>query len=167
MKKPGTILILLATLVLGGIAVYTAVRLYQQGTQPVAPNVPGSTPSAADVTQACQAITFTVATPTPTPTAIASATPSPSPSASPTPTATPSLTPSPTPTQPPTGGVSTPTPTPTPTPVVTPAPTSPPVAQATPLASAPPIPVTGGELPTIVAILGAIAFIVAAIRFAL
>lgn len=102
--KFGTIMVLFTTLILAGIAIFTAMRLYQLRQQPVAPNVPSSFPQAQEVTQ-CQALVFTVgATPTESPTA--------SPTGSPTesPTASPTGTPSPTPT-------GTPGPTPTPTPV--------------------------------------------------
>jgi len=50
--KFGTILIILVTLVLAGIAVFTAVRLYNLRQQPVAPNVPSSFPKAEDDTGA-------------------------------------------------------------------------------------------------------------------
>ncbi len=68
-KNLATILILGATLILAGIAVFTAIRLYQLRQQPVAPTAPTSKPEAA-APVACQALTFTlaVATPTPTPT---------------------------------------------------------------------------------------------------
>lgn len=68
-KNLVTILILGATLVLAGIAVFTAIRLYQLRQQPVAPTAPTSKPGAA-APVACQALSFTLAitTPTPTPT---------------------------------------------------------------------------------------------------
>ncbi len=51
MKKPigklGTTLIILATVILAGVAIFTAFRLYQLRQQPVAPNVPSSEPKAA------------------------------------------------------------------------------------------------------------------------
>lgn len=46
--KLGTILILLATVILAGVAIYTAIRLYQLRQEPVAPNVPSSIPKAAE-----------------------------------------------------------------------------------------------------------------------
>lgn len=50
MKKPigklGTTLIILATVILAGVAIFTAFRLYQLRQQPVAPNVPSSLPKA-------------------------------------------------------------------------------------------------------------------------
>ena len=61
------ILIGLATIALGTIAVITAIKLYQAGKQPVAPTAPSSKPKAA--TPACS-LTFNISpiTPTPTPT---------------------------------------------------------------------------------------------------
>jgi hypothetical protein len=47
-KNLTTILIVGATLILGGIAVFTAIRLYQLRSEPVAPNVPESVPQAAN-----------------------------------------------------------------------------------------------------------------------
>jgi len=44
--KAATAIILLATFVLAGIAIFTAIRLYQLRQQPVAPNVPSSRPRA-------------------------------------------------------------------------------------------------------------------------
>jgi len=84
--KLGTILILVTTVVLAGVAIFTAVRLYQLRSQPVAPNVPSSFPKAQEVASTCNLafnLTLTTSSPTPTPT--------------PTPTATPSSTPTPTP----------------------------------------------------------------------
>ncbi len=56
MKKPvgkiGTVLIIIATVILAGVAVFTAYRLYQLRQQPVAPNVPSSYPKADELT--CQ-----------------------------------------------------------------------------------------------------------------
>lgn len=96
--KFATVVIILATVVLAGIAIFTAVRLYQLRQQPVAPNVPSSIPRAAEVTPAPVACTlsFTLAveTASPTPTATPSGTPTETPSG--TPTATPTGTPGPT-----------------------------------------------------------------------
>ncbi|HET7099216.1 MAG TPA: hypothetical protein VFI61_03225 [Patescibacteria group bacterium] len=74
--KVGTFLIILATLVLAGVAIFTAIRLYQLRSQPVAPNVPSSIPKAQEVTptvppSSC-VLTFSLvatASPSPTPTA--------------------------------------------------------------------------------------------------
>lgn len=57
--KIGTILILLATLILAGVAVFTAIRLYQLRSQPVAPNVPASIPRAAETTTCSLSFTLT------------------------------------------------------------------------------------------------------------
>lgn len=73
--KLGTALIIVVTLVLAGIAVFTAYRLYELRQQPVAPNVPSSMPKAqedttgANVAPNCHKV-YTVTTidrPTPTP----------------------------------------------------------------------------------------------------
>ncbi len=47
-NKYTTIGIIFATLVLAGIAIFTAIKLYQTGTNSVAPNAPESKPAAAD-----------------------------------------------------------------------------------------------------------------------
>lgn len=83
-SKVGTFLIILSTIVLAGVAVFTAYRLYQLRQQPVAPNVPSSVPKAAE-TSKCQ-LSFNMATVTVTSTP--TATPSGSPTATPTPTGT-------------------------------------------------------------------------------
>lgn len=98
--KAGTAIILVFTVILAGVAIFTAVRLYQLRQQAVAPNVPSSIPQAQEASpspvSACL-LTFTIgATPTGTP----SATPTPtgSPTTTPTGTATPTPTNSATPT---------------------------------------------------------------------
>lgn len=95
------ILIGLTTVILGAIAVMTALRLYQAGNKPVAPNAPESQPAAQTLptptptpASLCQlAFTLNVPSGTPTPTPINSLTPTPNPSATPTPK--PSATPTP------------------------------------------------------------------------
>lgn len=69
-NKIATIGIIIATIVLAGVAVFTAVRLYQLRKEAVAPNVPSSKPQAATTPKTCSALTFTLGTPTPTPTSI-------------------------------------------------------------------------------------------------
>ena len=144
-----TILILLATLVLAGVAIFTAVRLYQLRQRAVAPTAPESVPEAAPP-KACTALTFTLTTetPTPTPTGTATATPTPTP----TPTATATSTPTPTPT-----GTATPTPTPTATTTS--------IAQATTTATptaTPTLPVAGVSGPTLFGLaLGGILIVIA------
>lgn len=59
-SKFTTIIILIITLVLAGVAIFTAIRLYQLRTQPVAPNVPLSKPRAQEVSSC--SLTFTLAT---------------------------------------------------------------------------------------------------------
>lgn len=49
-NKYATIGIILTTVILAGVAIFTALRLYQTRTQPVAPNAPSSKPKAAGVT---------------------------------------------------------------------------------------------------------------------
>lgn len=82
--------VIIATVVLAGIAIFTAIRLYQLRSQPVAPNVPSSEPAAAGA--ACT-LTFTITLPTATPTKSPSPTPTPTKSPSPTPTKSPSPSP--------------------------------------------------------------------------
>lgn len=70
--------IILTTVILAGVAIFTAMRLYQTRTAPVAPNVPSSKPKAQEVAttapNACQ-LSFTLTTTTPTPTSTATSTP--------------------------------------------------------------------------------------------
>src|SRR3972149_5719509 len=58
-NKIVTVLILVATLVLAGIAIFTAIRLYQLRQQPVAPTAPTSEPKAAPPAS-CTQLTFTL-----------------------------------------------------------------------------------------------------------
>lgn len=86
--KFGTIVIILATVILAGVAVFTAIRLYQLRSQPVAPNVPSSMPEAATTNVGrCSALAFSLNTGSPTPTP--SETTTPTPTSTPTPTTTP------------------------------------------------------------------------------
>lgn len=82
--KVGTVIVVMATFLLAGVAIFTALRLYQLREQPVAPNVPSSIPKAAE---GCS-LTFTVtatesASPSPTATSSATPTGTPNPSATP------------------------------------------------------------------------------------
>lgn len=89
-KNKITLIISVVTFVLAGIAIFTALKLYQLGQQPVAPNVPGSKPQAHDLTNpSCNAFTFAIATPTPTPTPTPTVTPTPTPSPTPSPSPSP------------------------------------------------------------------------------
>ncbi|HUC94415.1 MAG TPA: hypothetical protein VMR19_00220 [Candidatus Saccharimonadales bacterium] len=64
--KVGTVLILIVTLILAGVAIFTAVRLYQLGNQSVAPNAPSSNPKAAEnTTSSSCSLTFTITPQTP------------------------------------------------------------------------------------------------------
>jgi len=127
--KVATVIIVVSTLILAGIAIFTAIRLYQLRNVSVSPNVPESQPEAAGVVTItrCTPITITcaaISTPTPTasPTATATATPTPEPTA--TVTASPHATATATPIR---------------TPTRTPTATSTSIAQTTPL----PVPATG------------------------
>ena len=94
MKKPigkvGTILIVVATVILAGVAVFTAFRLYDLRQQTVAPNAPSSNPKAESVSptpvSACSMSFIISAESSPTPTPTGSSTPTPTASATPTPT---------------------------------------------------------------------------------
>ena len=124
-NKVVTVLILLATLVLAGVAIFTAYRLYQLRQQAVAPTAPESKPEAA-APQACTALTFTITLESPSPSPSPEESPSPSPGVSPSPSPSPEVSPSPTAT-----------------------PTSSPIAQASPTAE-PSLPEAGTSWPTIV-----------------
>ena len=63
--KIATVGIILATLILAGVAVFTAIRLYQLRQQAVAPNVPSSIPRAQEVaTRSSCSLSFTLVRPT-------------------------------------------------------------------------------------------------------
>ncbi len=66
-KNLVTILVLGATILLAGIAVFTALRLYQLRQQSVSPAAPTSKPGA-QANPACQALSFTLTAPTASPT---------------------------------------------------------------------------------------------------
>jgi len=145
MKKPiskiGTTLIILATIILAGIAIFTAYRLYQLRQQPIAPNVPSSYPKAESVSN-CGPISFTISVTTPTETPTGS--PSAAPTVTPTPTGEATATPTDIPTETPTAtpaGTSGPTATATATAVVT--------SVATPAPTEAALPVSGTSWPTL------------------
>jgi hypothetical protein len=119
--KVATAFIIFSTIVLAGIAIFTAIRLYELRSQPVAPNVPSSIPKAAELNNCKLSFTITQETPTGTPTATPTGTPTATPTG--TPTGTPTATPTATPT-----GTPGPTATPTATPTGTPGPTATPNA---------------------------------------
>lgn len=164
-KNLPTILIVTATVVLAGIAIFTALRLYQlrQQATPTAPESqpeacidckpsPTSTPTPS--VEKCEDLVFRITivsqTPTPTPTGTMTPTPTPTATSTPTPTPTGTQTPTPTPTNTPTG---TPAATSTPTPTKT-------VAQTSPTPETPSLPQAGSIAPTMLAItLGALLII--------
>ncbi len=90
-NKVVTVLILAATLILAGIAVFTAIRLYQLRQQAVAPTAPTKPKAAAPA--ACSPLSFTVSAATLAPTSTATATAAPTATATARPTATPSKAP--------------------------------------------------------------------------
>lgn len=73
-NKFSTIIILIITFILAGVAIFTAIRLYQLRTQPVAPNVPSSKPKAQEAPVNTCSLSFTLATSTATATATSTAT---------------------------------------------------------------------------------------------
>jgi len=94
--KAATVIIILATFILAGVAIFTAIRLYQLRQTSISPISPSSKPAAQELpsTNTCS-LNFSLTVSTATPTSTASATPTASPSG--TPTATPTATPTPTP----------------------------------------------------------------------
>jgi outer membrane biosynthesis protein TonB len=170
-NKRWSIIAVIAILIIAGISIFTAVRLYQLRQKPVAPNVPESKPEAATSgVFSCQQLVFTIQTPTPTPTR--TPTPTPTRTPTPTPTRTPTPTPTRTPTPTPPGSTATPTPpgsTATPTPTntanVTSTPTNQPTNPVTAQAETPEpgLPDAGFSTPTILAISIAIILIISSI----
>jgi len=146
MKKPvsklGTILIIITTVILAGIAIFTAIRLYELRQEPVAPNVPESLPKAENVAPVNNcSITFTISGPTESPIPTLTATPTTTAMA----TATPLTTLTPTPT-----GYIAPTPTATPTKAAaTPTSTSVSVNTTTPTPTEASLPQSGTGWPTL------------------
>jgi hypothetical protein len=139
-NKVVTVLIVIATVILAGVAIFTAYRLYQSGTEPVAPTAPEPVPAAGGqptpTPQACQELAFTITTPTPSVTVMPTVTPT-------VPvTTTPTEGPTPTPTEPPRGG-SSPTPT-QPISTVTPIPTG---TTPTSVVTSTPTPTQADQLP--------------------
>ena len=132
------ILIGLATVILGIIAVVTAIKLYQLREVPVAPTVPKPAPAREPV-EACK-LTFNISAVTPTPTLTGTITPTPTT---------------------PTGTV-----TPTPTGTITPTPTLPPGVTPTPTPTQVELPKAGVAFPTLGAILGGLLLIGMAIILA-
>jgi hypothetical protein len=148
-----TMFIVGSTVVLGGIAIFTAFKLYQLRQKPTAPTQaeteviePTPEPTAAPVNTACEVLTFSIAGKT-SQIAIAAtptSTPLPSPTVKPTSSPIPSLTPSPTPT-----------------------PTAKPTATPSGLVSQSQLPEAGISLPTLVGISSGILFLIGALLLAL
>jgi len=116
LKKNGlTFAIVVATIVLAGVAIFTALRLYSLRGEPVAPTAPTSQPEAFGETPqptpceygSCTKLAFTLSTPTPTgtPTSTPTSSPTPTPTSNATSTPNPTNTPTNSPTQPPIGGI--------------------------------------------------------------
>lgn len=80
--------IIVTTVILAGVAIFTALRLYQTRQTTVAPNVPSSKPKAAETVVNSCSLTFTIVTPTATPTRTSTPTATPIKTATPTVTAT-------------------------------------------------------------------------------
>jgi hypothetical protein len=175
-NKIATGFVVLSTVILAGVAIFTAYRLYQLRTRPVAPTAPESRPSAGEIQPesqepiSCEALTFNLTeepsiTPTgsltPTVTPTVTVTPTLTPTVSPTLTVTPTT--SPTPTDTPLGGTS---PTPTTSPTVTP--TTAEIAQVSPTPdTGTTLPDAGMGLPAIIGIFTGILLMIAALVLAL
>ena len=130
-NKIATIGIIIATLILAGVAVFTAIRLYQLRKESVAPTAPTSKPKAQEVPVACTSLAFTLGvTPTPTSTPTPTTTGTPGATATPNPTSTPTNPPG------------------EPTPTATPRSTAIQVAEV-PATGEPALPDAGISLPTI------------------
>ena len=151
--KVVTIAVVIATFVLAGIAIFTALRLYKLRQQAVAPTSPESKPSAQEVStlpdtlpaqDSTRILVFTIEE-------VIAATPTPSP------------------TPPPVGGPATsPTPTPTASPSPTPTPSPSPIAQASPSPTAEPaLPPAGIGFPTVLGVGAGLALIIITLLLAL
>jgi len=153
-KKIVTVLIVIATVILAGVAVFTAIRLYQLRQEAVAPTAPEESEAAEPVIEECTQLAFTIGEePTPTPTE--------GPTPTPTPTPTGTVTPTPT-------GTVTPTPTSTPGPTATPTPTGTTTAEATPTPTeAAELPEAGISYPTIISAGVGILLLIASLLLAL
>ena len=86
--KIATTLVVLSTIILAGVAIFTAMRLFQLRNQPVAPNAPPRPKASEGTTQACQVLTFTLSENSPTPTLIITSTVTPTSGSTGTPTPT-------------------------------------------------------------------------------
>lgn len=146
--------VIVATVILAGVAIFTAMKLYSLRKEGVAPTAPESNPAASESSEigneaeTCDLLTFNLNEPSVT------ISPTDEPNSTPTPGPTDSLTP----TEPPRGGTS-PTPTPTdapsePTPTTvpqnTPTPTSSYIAAASPTPAGATLPNAGLSLPSVI-----------------
>lgn len=163
-NKVVTALIIIGTVILAGVAIFTALRLYQLRTRPVAPTAPESTPAASEEPQACQQLAFTLTIPTNTPTPTIRVTTTPQPSLTPTSVPSPTLTPTITP---PIGGQPSPTPTPTKIPSATPTATPTQIALVTATPTPPILPQAGVAFPTLILISVSLLLIIASLLIAL
>ena len=144
-EKLVTGLVVVATIMLGGVAIFTGIRLYQLRNQSVALNAPESPLASGPNIKSCTLLAFTLATNSPTPTTPPGSTPTNTPTASPTATATVTPTNTGTPTVTPT---TPPGSTPTNTPTNTPTPTTGTIAEVTPTTpqiTSTPTPTSGGQ----------------------
>lgn len=89
-NKFATFIVVTATFILAGVAIFTAIRLYQLRNESISPTAPVSRP-AANTQKSCEGLSFVITTQTPTVTTTISVTPSLSPTL--TVTATTTLTP--------------------------------------------------------------------------
>ena len=149
-----TAIVVLATIILAGVAIFTALRLYQLRQEAVAPTAPESQPEARGIRPvACQQLAFTLTTgssPTPTPTGTVTNTPTP----------TTTTTSTPTPTEPPTGGGD-------PTPTNTPTPTTGAISAVSPTPGGEALPDAGISTPTIFGVSLGILILMTALLLAL
>lgn len=159
-NKIVTSLVIVATLILAGVAIFTAIRLYQLQNENVSlsgPDESGATNNSPTPTpQACRTLTFSITTGTPTPTTPITGT------ITITPTAASSVTPTTTP-----GASNTPTTTPGSSATVTPTTpqgsTATPIAQVSPTPGGDALPKAGTSIPTLFAIaLGSLVLVISA-----
>ena len=165
-NKVVTALIIIGTVILAGVAIFTALRLYQLRTRPVAPTAPESTPAASEEPQpeACQQLAFTLTVPSITPTPTIPVTTTPQPSLTPTSVPSPTLTPTVTP---PVGGQPSSTPTPTKVPTTTPIPTTTQISTATSTPTPPILPTAGVTFPTLILLSASLLLIILSLVIAL
>ncbi len=144
-----TTIVVIATIILGAVAMFTAYRLYMLRQTTVAPNQPSSIPAASENGPSLNctiAFSLTSQTPSPTPTGTPETTATPTSSPTSTPTGTPGPTNSPTP--PGIGRLPTPTPT---------------IIAATVKPSSPSLPLAGNSLPAIAGLASGIILLIAGI----